>query len=413
MPFRSYWVSLKTTAWPKVISLAMTLLFVFLADAILSYWVPNYLNRIYQDSAKAGLVMAVSSIIGLGADLILPQIIRGITVRRLVFWGIVTSALFSIFLLGATVTPLLIISLSAMAIWGIYYELLGFAQQQFVADATPIRFHPAAWGILGVFKSLAYFLGPIIAGGLMIHGERTPLFLALGFALVSFIHLTFQKGQPQKVLSVDTTQVSLWREFEHWKVLLVHVWPVVAMSVVMGLIDAFFWTIGAIWTEKLLQVNALGGMFLSVYILPSMFMGFVVAKWGIYQGKKKMAIICFALSGAFMALIGVSANVYWQILTVLVSSILLSVVYPLVEGVYSDIVGRMGRERHHMIGLSNSTSSLAYIVGPPLSGVIAGWVGERQAFAVMGLVVVAVSVVLFLTTPRKLRLPQEAIKGWD
>jgi MFS family permease len=73
----------------------------------------------------------------------------------------------------------------------------------------------------------------------------------------------------------------------------------------------------------------------------------------------------------------------------------------------------MGREEKHLIGLSRSTISIAYIVGPVLAGFIASQVGERMTFSVVGTVVIVVAIFLLLTTPRKLKLPQEEIAKWD
>jgi MFS family permease len=180
----------------------------------------------------------------------------------------------------------------------------------------------------------------------------------------------------------------------------------------MGIIDASFWTVGALWNETLSNRHWLGGMFLSFYILPSFLVGFIVARWGIYKGKKKMAEKFLLLSGILFALLGFYESVFWQIFVVLMASTAISVSYPLVDGVYSDIVARMGRERKHMIGLSNSTMSIAYIVGPPLSGLIANFVGEQLTFVVLGISTALIASVLLFVTPKKLLLPQEEIHKW-
>jgi len=142
-------------------------------------------------------------------------------------------------------------------------------------------------------------------------------------------------------------------------------------------------------------------------------MGFVVAKWGVAEGKKKKAIQFLLFSGVFLALLGVSGSIVNQLVFVLIASILLSAAFPLTDAIYSDIVSRMGRERRHLIGLSRSTISLAYIVGPILSGFIASQVGEKLTFGIVGLMVIVVSVVLLISTPKKLKLPQEEIQAWE
>jgi len=154
-------------------------------------------------------------------------------------------------------------------------------------------------------------------------------------------------------------------------------------------------------------------MFLPLYVLPSIFMGFLVARFKIYEGKKKLAIKFFFLSGIFLAALGFYDGIFWQLAMVFLSSLMLSVVYPLTDGVYSDIVARMGRERKHMIGLSNSTASLAYIIGPIMAGFLSSLVGEKKTFVAMGFLTMIVSVVLYLLMPKKLKVPQKEIKTWE
>jgi len=413
MFFRRYTYLLKDQVWSRVFTLTFILFFLFLGDGILSYWAPNLIEKTFGSASVMGLVVSFSSIIGLGADLILPQIIKNAKVRNLLMGGVFGVFVFALNLILGLKLPYMGIFLLAMAVWGLYYEFFAFASQQFVADSVPFRMHSSSWAFLGTFKSLAYFLGPLIAGWVVLRGEANPALMAMLFAFIGFLALFFSKKGNDRPIEVDTTQVDLVSEIEHWYILFRHVWPVVILSLFMGLVDATFWTTGATWTQTLSKQSFIGGFFLPAYQLPSLFMGFIIAKWGTYKGKKKMAEIFLLLAGIFLALLGVSANVYWQISMVFISSIMLSVSYPMTDATYSDIISRMGRERKHLIGLSNSTMSLAYVVGPALAGFITQAVGARISFVVWGLVVIFVSGMLLLVTPKKLRLPQEEIQNWE
>ena len=399
--------------WSRVLTLSLVLFFVFLGDAILSFWIPGFVQDSLSSSIAMGFIMSFSSIVGLGADLVLPQLIRGITVRKLLILGIFASLGFSVILLGATANPLIIIFLIGMALWGLYYEFLGFAGQQFVADVVPSKLHSASWAVICTFKNLAYFLGPIVGGWIIIKGNKMPPLTAILFVLIGFFILMASGKKQDRKLVFDVREVNFFREITHWAVLFKRVWPVITMSVFMGLIDSFFWTVGTIYTEKLANINWLGNMLLPFYTLPSLFMGFIVAKWGIYQGKKRLAEILLLISGILLSFFIFSDSVFWLLLMVFTSSLLLAIVYPLVDGVYSDVIARMGSERRHMIGLSNSTTSLAYIVGPIMAGLIANFVGEKMTFIVIGMLTAFVSGILLLTTPKKLKLPQEEIESWD
>lgn len=403
----------KDQVWSKVLTLGLILFFVFLGDAILSFWVPNLIQDSLKNPAVMGFVISFSSVVGLGMDLILPQILKGVTVRRLVLGAIFLGLTFAAFLIGGVYKPLILIFLGGMAVWGVYYELLGFASQQFVADTVPLRQRAGAWGIMRIFRDLAYFLGPMLAGWIILRGEIMPAVIASFFIVIGLVILFLSKKKQDRPVDINIREVNLIREIEHWGVLFKYVWPIVLLSLVLGLIDAVFWTTGAVWTEHLARESFWGGMFLPFYTLPALFTGFIVAKLGIYKGKKRLAMKFLILAGIFLVALGVSEAIPWQLVMVFISSLLLAIVYPLTDGVYTDITARMGRERKHMIGLSNSTASLAYVIGPAVAGIIASLVGERMTFVVLGVTTVLVAVILLLTTPKKLRLPQGEINSWE
>lgn len=404
---------LQNVMWQRVAALLSVLFFIGISDAILSDWVPTYLQGVLGGSLLMGLVFSFSSVVGFATDLVFPQLFKGVLVKHLLRWALGASLLFVVSLFFATIKPLMPILLMAMAVWGVYYEFLAFASQQFVATVAPNHDRTKVWAVVGVFRSLAYFLGPILGGVIISRsGDRGVVVVSGLITLVSFLMLGFMKTG-NKAADIEFHKVNLLAEISHWRVLLVHVWPVVTISLVLGLIDATFWTTGTVLTDALALEHSWGFMFLPLYMLPSLFVGFLVLRWGIYQGKKKWAEIFMLLSGIFLSLLATVDNVVWQLAMVFLASSALSASYPLTDAVYSDVLARMGRERKHMLGLSSSTISLAYIVGPAVAGWIASMVGEKMTFSVLGVGVIFVSVVLLLVTPKKIKLPQTEIWGWD
>ena len=205
--------------WTKVISLSLTLFFVMLADAIISFWVPNLLQDTFKSSLMMGLVISFQSLVGFGADLIFPTLLQAASVKKFVVWGILTSILTSLVLLGSTFWPWVAIFLLAMTLWGVYYEFLGFGSQQFVADAVPLKDRAGAWGILGVFKNLAYFLGPMLGAWIFIFGLRAPAYIAIFLAAVSILILFASGRTHERAMSLNLGEVNLVAEMNHWLVL--------------------------------------------------------------------------------------------------------------------------------------------------------------------------------------------------
>ena len=53
---------------------------------------------------------------------------------------------------------------------------------------------------------------------------------------------------------------SFWRELGIWRVLMRKVWPLWLFVVVIFLVDASFWSVGAILSEELRKAHVWGGM---------------------------------------------------------------------------------------------------------------------------------------------------------
>lgn len=398
--------------WWKLATFLGILFFVLLSDAILSDWVPGYVQGVLGSPVKMGMVMAFSSIVGFAVDLIFPQLLRSATVKQLALGAVTGSALFIAALFYSTYAPLLVILLMAMAAWGVYYEFDGFMTQQYVSEQAPPHLRSAMWAIVEVFRASAYFAGPLIGGYIAIGGDRRILITAGSMLLVGYLLLLFLR-LPKHTEEVPLAHISLRAEIEHWEALAVHVWPILILSILIGLIDASFWTTGTVVTDMLAEKSSVGGFFLPLYMLPSLFIGFVVAKWGVYTGKKRWAEKFLLLAGLILASITLVPSIYWILGVVFLSSVCVWIAIPLIDAVYTDIVTRMGRERKHMFGLSSSMFSLAYIIGPIISGWLVTVTGEIGSFAVLGGLVAVTAFVLLFTTPRKLRLPQTQLSTWE
>ncbi len=397
----------------RILSFSIVLFFIFLGDAIVSFWVPNLLQDSLGSAKIMGLVIGFSSVAGFILDLIFPQFIKDVTVKRLITWGVTSGMIFAVILLASLKFPLFLIFLFAVAVWGVYYNFLNYSSQQFISDALPLKIRSGGWAIYSSFKSLAYLIGPLLAAWFLLKGEWIPaaidiFLLTLGLSLVFLIRKVHERP-----LTIEVSKINLWTEIGHWKVLLGVVWPIVVLSLLTGIIDSAFWTTGTVLTENLTRVNFLGSFFLPLYQLPSLFAGFALAKLSIYKGKKKLAIILVGASSVVLSLLGIADSIVLILFLVFVSALLLSFAYPLMNAVYTDLTARMGRERKHMIGLTDSAVNLSYIFGPIIAGYLADSFGEQKTFSIVGIFVLAVTAVLLIFTPKKLRLPQGEIEDWD
>lgn len=403
----------KDPVWVKIFLFALTLFFLRLADSIISFWAPNQIQSTLGSPAVMGAIISFQSVVGLIADVVFPRLLKTVSSRRLVFWAILTSAGTSFLLTGSIFKPFIAIFIATMALWGIYYELLGFASMQFMGSVVPTHMRAPAWGFTGIFVSLAYFLGPFIAAELLLNGVYITQGAIIIFLLVAFALLTFTRKVHDVPVQMNMDGLNPLTELKHFLILIEHTWQALLIGLMLGFIDATYWTTGAVWTEKLAKINPWGVWFLPFYLLPFICLGIPLSFWKIYQGKKKMAEKFLGIAGLILAGIGLSANVSWQLAIVCLSSAALAVSYPMLEGVYSDLIARMGHEKKDMIGLTSSIANISYIIWPVVAGLIAASYGERMTFAFTGAGVVLVAIILLLVTPKKLRLPQEEIQTWE
>ncbi len=396
----------------KLVSFLMTVFFIFLADAILSDWVPGFVQGIVKKPMLMGIVVSFSSVVGVVMDFVFSEILEGSRVKKLIWWSFLGCLSF-VGLLGVTIfKPWWWILLLAMASWGFYYDLFNFFSQQFVAENAKRELRASWWGVVGFVRNLAYFVGPIIGTNLISRGNLSVVMGASGSLIVAGLLLSgFKEKKVRREFS--HRKVGLKQEMKHWQVLFGRVWPLLAMSLLLNFIDATYWTTGTIVSDLLARESWWGGMFLPFYVLPSLFVGGVMTRLRIERGKKKMALAFLIGAGWLLMLLDLGKTIWWKLGIVLVSSVFLAVSWPLVNAVYSDLVERMGRQRETLLGLADSMMNIAYIFGPIVAGLIAGVVGEEKTFVVVGWITLGASLILWLVMPKKLKLPQKEMKKWE
>ena len=407
----------KDQIWNRLAIMLAVVFFLYLGDAVISNFVPSYMQNALGGSLAMGIMMSFSSIVGFGADLIFPQLFKTVSSRKLILLSISSVLLTAGALLWTTHFVYPAIFLLVMGIWGLYYEFLHFGMASFVANNAAADQRSGVWSIISVVKSLAYCVGPLLGSWLFLWKGGTPLILLYaGFGFVAYVVWMFvgiKTGGNSNDKNMEVEHFNMVDEINHWIVLFEHVWPILIVSLTLGIIDAAFWTTGVVMSDNLSRLHWLGSLFVPAYILPSIFIGFLVARLGISKGKKKLAEIFMLLTGMTMIGFGLTNSVFVLIAISFLIGVLTSVAWPLVDAVYSDISNRMGREQKHMMGLSSSTVNMSYITGPVIAGYIAQNIGESKTMMWVGVFVVLVSVVLLLVTPKKLRLPKKEIETWD
>lgn len=401
---------------PLILSFGIIVLIVNFADSIMAYATPVFLEAQLGNSSTMGWVMAMSSVVGLTADLLMGDLFRGRKFQFFMFAAVIFALLFPITL--NFLPPIVPFFILAVAFWGIYYEMLRFANYLFIQSHAHHSEHAMAWGLIATFQALAHTIGPLLAAWALNFNHHLPFLLAIGTAAIGMLaYLSFNGSLPHHKklanLSPETTpshRPHLLREFRVWRVLFHKIWHLLLFLLALSLVDSTFWTVGTLLSEEL-KDNSEHGLVLVLYGLPAMFLGVLAGRAAKPFGKKRAAFGTALIAGVFLVLAGISKEDYLLLSFIFIASSFLAVSWPEIYAVFEDYVCRLGKTATDFIGLQSSAISISYIIGPIIAGTIAETVGNRETFAVVGGILIAVSAFAMVAVPRKIHMPQQEIKA--
>jgi len=228
---------------------------------------------------------------------------------------------FYFLLLIATIRPFIILFLLGMGLWGIYYEFLAFSKQRFISTQVPRPLHSGATAFDFVFKGLSYTVGPILSSFLLDNGHQLLLLVAIAISLTGLFFSLLMSKKQQMLSRPEAMHLHLGVELSHWAKLFKAVWPMMIIFLLIGLVDAVFWTSGIVLSNNLGKEDVLGKFIVPLYVMPSMLAGTMIARWHPSDKKKKYGTIFFIVSAVFLSLIGFTYNIKLVLLLVGISSV--------------------------------------------------------------------------------------------
>lgn len=405
-------ISIKQPALSPIYFFGAILFLIGIGDAIMSYVAPVIVEEHLNGTFIMGLVLSFSSVVGLVCDFIFSEMLRGKSYTFYMFLGFVMAITFPLvfLILPAHLIPFLL----AMAVWGIYYECLAFADFHFIHFHVPKQLHADAWGVLSTIRSCAYLVGPIIASALLDRGNITALTSAIVFVTASlFGFLMFLKFSryarkahtKNRDVYAKENKSSALKEIRIWAVLLRRIWPLYLFIMAIHLLDSAFWTVGTVLSESLKDVSVFAQFLIPAYMLPSVFLGLLAGRAAKPFGKKRAAFLAGIAGGVLFTISGFVADVPLFVLVVFSASMVLSLAWPEINATIEDYVSRLGRFGNDIIGLQSSSISISYIIGPVASGFVASVFGNQRMFSVIGFVVLLVSILSLVIVPRKIKMP--------
>lgn len=396
-----------------LLAYSLVIFLVGLGDAVMSYIAPVFISDHLSSPSLMGIIMASSSLAAIVFDTVFGEKLRGKNYKFYLWWTFIFAAAFPLaFLILPPLIPFFILS---MIIWGIYYELIQFSNYHFIHSFMSPHEHVNSWSILSTFKATSYLFGPILAEYFIDKSDHMPFwgtlfFVAIGLLAFSvFIYVFGKKGKSEPVPPMHRTI----QGYHTLLVLAKKIWPIWLFVFALVFVDATFWSIGTVLSEKLRATHPLGGFLLVLYMLPSLFVSFLANKASHPFGKKRISFIVGILSGVLLGIGGFIYNINIFLLSVLLSSIFTALATPEIQAVFEDYIARLGPYGNDMIALDRSAVNLAYILGPVLSTILGSVIGDQKTFGLTGILLAIVSAIALIIVPRKIRLPQQELNHFQ
>ncbi len=388
----------------------VTILLFALGDGVFSYQVPIWLESVFRDVALVGIVLSSSSLIGFLCDLIFPTLFAK---RNYRFFFALTFMIALVTQLIGLLSSSWLAAISIMVLWGVYYELYEFGLYHFLHSEIEPSQHASGWGITEALRSIALVTSPLLVSLLFVL-QIDPFRLSSVFFGISLIIslLIFIRNKKRIIKNThDPEKVFSFVTFRVWSTFLGKIWPVYLFFFCLVMVDATIWSVGIFLAEELRQVSPLGAFFVPSYIIPTLLAPLFAGKLARRFGKKR---------SAFMIAIPLSLTLFighwslhsplWHVGVMALAGCFAGMILTESEAIFEDYVARLHRFSSEMIGLVRSASSLGYIIGPLVAGLLAEVVGIERTLAVIGLLPGIAGVFAFFKMRGKTRLPQQRLE---
>lgn len=389
---------------------ALVLGFVAIADSIMGYMSPIYMTQIAGSTTGMGWILATSSMVGLTMDFLFAKLFPHKRSKFFIKLLFVCVFLFPLsFLLFHTVWA----AVFAMAVWGIYFEAMVFANFKAIHESVAMSEHGWAWAIAGLLRNIAWSIGPFIASSLYTQNAKLPLVAAIVAnaigLFVAIFYLLLKKTTHISREPVEKELHTFAQQVAVWKVYSKTLWPLLLFNVFFYIIESAFFSVGPLLGEQLKTTGQAGSLFVSMYSIPGIIVSFFIVSLSKPWGKKRLSYIGGILAGLGLFALGFSELGVQVLLFGFIAAIGLGLQHPALLAVFEDYVVRSKQFGTDIVGLTAMSGSFAYIVGPILNGMMADRWGNQAVFGIWGTVMLLFSCCLFVIVKRKVHLPQAQV----
>ena len=351
-----------------------------IVDGMVTFFLPLVAKEILHSMALVGIILASSSVWDIVADVFLgfrdgevehKRLIRLAFFLVLILLGINALPIEDNFLLG------LVILLLSMILWGFHYEYMVWGTYDFIIDTTDKEDQATSFGVVEVFRSLGYAIGPIIAGTAILVSFHLVLGSAAFLGILALLLFVFFSSFYQELPTRSQKKRRLnWRaELHLWKKIGSKILPLLIMTFSLGIFNGVVFSLTPILVETKESFSLFGGFIVGAFWIPMIlftgWFGQLADRWG----KKQ-----FILLGSFLVIIALSvfglvANPWVALTLALVAGTGTSMFYPALNAQYSNYIEDHIDEEKEAIGEMGVSVNLGFISGASLGGIFVSLTG--------------------------------------
>jgi len=406
----------------SIVQFMVPIILILISDNILSFIVPITLNSIVGSSFIVGLIVGLSSLVGLFSDFIFPSVLKSLSWKIQFLVTIILALFFPIISALGSIYGVVWIFVLVSILWGIYYELLIFSEEDFVNTEEVPRDYSRDWSLLLSLNVVTNISGPIVGSALLLLPVWNYTFALVGLVVIALVYTVAVFGV--QVYDKNIAEIprkrklglsrELFRELKLWKEIARESVPFLIMYFVLNWVDMTFFVLGGIFGIELQGNSGMEWIVLIVYHLPSIVATIVIFRSGIYRKKKLYAIFALIIGGVFFSLLGfVGGNKTVVLGLIFAGSVAIGFAWPLSKSILSDLGRRAGPYKKQFMGLYNATASVACCTAPSIMGLIADSIGYYWMFSIMGVTCIIVGVLLLSIVPKRILVMHQKLEAVD
>jgi MFS family permease len=387
--------------------LSVMLLFWTLSEGIVSFITPLKIEESGVSDTMLGVILGTSSIAGAVFDLLAARLFHNTYYKR-VFAGMFgLCLLYPLIIFHATVPALFVLG---MIVWGVYYDLRNIGNFDFIARTTNSKTSAHNFGVLQVFQSVGWIVGPILVGFLV--GEEVgwkpfvAIYIFLAIAIFFFVLLCFLTGKrhsPEQKTQRKECKRGSWSEAKLLSRVGYVLFPALVTIFFLNFTDAFFWSIGPLFAEHI-GLGQWAGLFVTAWSLPGLLLGWHAGKIAIKYGKERTAYVGQLLGSLCLIPLFLFTTGPAVLITVFVAASFTSLSWPAIQGAFADYISSRPDLDKEIESLEDLYTNLGYAIGPMLAGFMADTVGYAHTFTMLGVLGAATALTLIITHPKRIRL---------